>query len=95
MNKIKQTTVPEHVILSGSSFHIFSLLKNHLNRYHGHSPSLTNNIFEMVLGGYRAKLEEFFLENLIYFSCELIICLAVSQPRMVRIPQSSIAQIHS
>ncbi len=49
----------------------------------------------ITLGGYMAKLEEFFLENLIYFSCELIICLAVSQPRMVRIPQSSIAQIRS
>ena len=49
----------------------------------------------ITLGGYMAKLEEFFLENLIYFSCELIICLAVSQPRMVRIPQSSIVQIRS
>ena len=49
----------------------------------------------ITLGGYMAKLEEFFLENLIYFSCELIISLAVSQPRMVRIPQASIAQIRS
>jgi len=28
----------------------------------------------ITLGGAKAELEEFFLENLIYFSCELITC---------------------
>ena len=46
----------------------------------------------IVLDGANAKLEEIFLKNLISFSCELIICLVVSQPQMVWTPQASMAQ---